>query len=345
MNSSQTIVRDASPPSLSIPAASQAAHGLSWLARLPAGLFAIPVGLFGLAGAWRRAIGYQWIAAAGVADALLWLATLLWAALLALHACKCMRYPRIVQREALHPVSGSLMALAPQSVLLAAIQWSSQESGIGYGWWLALVLAALAAQGFLALRVVSILATGQLQPNQVTPALYLPIVGLSFVGGMALAVLQHGGWAALLFGMGIAGWALLELRVLNTLFRAPMPEPLRATIGVELAPPAVATLAAATIWPALPADGLIIGLGIAAGPFIAVLVRYRWWSTMPFSAGFWSFSFPLAALAGAMVEAGRRGGWPELPGAAGLLAASLVIGYLALRTLMLLVRGKLLPPA
>lgn len=233
------------------------------------------------------------------------------------------------------------MALAPQSVLLAATQWIPH----GIGWWPAIVPAALATQGMLALRVVSVLATGRLQPDHVTPALYLPIVGLSFVGGMALAALHHGRWAALLFGMGIVGWALLELRVFNTLFKEPMPEPLRATIGVELAPPAVAALAAASIWPELPADALIAGLGIAAGPIITVLARCRWWCDAPFSAGFWSFSFPLAALASVAAEAGRRGGWPGLAGMAGPVLASLIIAYLFIRTLILLWQGKLLPPA
>ena len=31
-----------------------------WLARFPVGLFAIPVGLFALAGAWRRAQEFGW---------------------------------------------------------------------------------------------------------------------------------------------------------------------------------------------------------------------------------------------------------------------------------------------
>jgi len=326
------------PPACSLSAA--ASPSLSWLARLPTALFAIPVGLFGLAGAWHRA-AYHAMPSAGIGEALLWLATLCWALLLVLHAGRCLRHFHIVRREAQHPVGASLMALAPQSVLLAAIQWAPH----GTGWWPTIVMAALASQGMLALRVVSILATGRLQPDQVTPALYLPIVGLSFVGGMALAVLHHGRWAALLFGMGVAGWALLELRVFNTLFKGPLPEPLRATIGVELAPPAVATLAAASIWPELPADVLIVGLGMALVPIITVLTRYRWWCGTPFSAGFWSFSFPLAALAGVAAEAGRRGGWPESAGAAGLLLASLTIAYLFIRTLILLLRGKLLPPA
>jgi len=198
-------------------------------------------------------------------------------------------------------------------------------------------------QGVVALRVVRTLATGELPATAVTPALYLPPAAGGFVGGMALCALGYPGWAALLAGMGLASWALLEVRVLNRLFEGPMPEQLRPTIGVEIAPPSVATLAAGVIWPTLPGGVLIVGLGIAAGPVVAVMARYPWWSRAPFGIGFWSFPFPLAALAGAMVEVVRRGGWPPFVGGIALAIASLVIAFLAVRTIALLLLGRLLP--
>jgi tellurite resistance protein len=312
-----------------------------WLARIPPGLFAVPVGLYGLAGAWRRSVGFGWPVADDIAWPLAWTATLTMAVLLVLYVAKALRHPRAIGAEYAHPVPGSLLALIPLSMLLASI-WFCEPRSVG---WLAWVLCALALQGIVALRVVSTLATGAMPPAAVTPALYLPPVAGGFVGAMALASLGYPGWAALLFGMGLAGWALLEVRVLNSLFEGPMPEALRPTIGVELAPPSVATLAAGTIWPALPGEVLIVGLGIAAGPVVAVMARYHWWSRVPFSVGFWSFSFPLAALAGAVVEVVRRGGWPPVVGGIALLIASAVIAWLAVRTLVLLVNGRLLPPA
>jgi len=85
-----------------------------------------------------------------------------------------------------------------------------------------------------------------------------------------------------------------------------------------------------------------VGLGVAAGPIVAVLARYPWWSRTPFGIGFWSFSFPLAALASSVIEVVRRGGWPPLVGGVALAIASLVIAFLAVRTIALLVRGRLL---
>lgn len=319
--------------------ASQHPHGTSWLARLPVGIFGISVGLFGLLGAWRRVAAYGWSGASDVVAFLTWPVGSVWILSMLLYAIKCIRYPQAVRGEFLHPVQGSLQALLPLSLLLAVIQFNRPGQGV----WLALALLAMALHLVIAVRVVSILSTGRMPANAVTPALYLPVVGGALVGGMTLATLGYPGWGAMLFGTGLSGWALLEARILSRLFEGQMPAALRPTVGVELAPPAIATLTAAVIWPQLPADVLMIGLGVAIAPFVGVMARYRWWSQVPFSVGFWSFSFPLAALASAIIEAMHRGGWPSWIGIAALLAASVVIAFLALRTAIILLQGRFLP--
>lgn len=317
----------------------QSPHGSSWVARLPVGMFAISVGLFGLIGAWRRAAAFGWPVAADIATVLTWPAAAVWVISLILYALKCKRHPQSVMQEYQHPVQGSLQALLPLSILLAVIHFNQPDQGV----WLVLALVALGLHIVIALRVVATLATGRMPTNAITPALYLPVVGGALVGAMTLATLHYPGWAAMLFGTGLSGWALLEARILSKLFEGPMPEGVRPTIGVELAPPAIATLAAAVIWPQLPGEVLMIGLGVSIAPFVAVLARYRWWCGVPFSVGFWSFSFPLAALASAILEAVHRGGWPLWIGIAALLAASSVIAFLVSRTAVLLLQGRFLP--
>jgi tellurite resistance protein len=157
-----------------------------------------------------------------------------------------------------------------------------------------------------------------------------------------LMVIGLPGFAMLLMGMGLGGWALLEVRILNRLFAGPLPLGLRPTLGIEIAPAAVGTLAVATVWPLLSADFILIALGIASGPLFAVLTRWRWWTQTPFSFSFWSFSFPLAALASSIAEAVRRGGWPPEVALAAVLLASALVLFLALRTLILLLQGRLL---
>ena len=196
----------------------------------------------------------------------------------------------------------------------------------------------------MAWHVVAALSTGQTPPELVTPALYLPTVPGGFVGAMALDALGWHGWATLLVGMGLGAWALLEMRILNRLFSGPLPPALRPTLGIEMAPAAVGALTAATLWPSLPADVLMVMLGVASGPVLAVLTRWRYWAAVPFNVGFWSFSFPLAALSGAAVEAVGHGGWPVAVAMSAVGMASAVVTFLALKTVVLTARGKLLPP-
>ena len=327
------------PPSASI---TPIGTGRPWLARLPPGLFAIVFGLFGLASAWRRLAAFRLEYADGIATALLNVATGLLELLLLLWVIKFVRHRGDVQKDFAHPVHGAMLSLLPLTVLLSVALWLPllpHYVDIAAS----IVFTALVLQGVIAWRVVSRVVTGDIAADMVTPALYLPPVGGGLIGAMALQALGSHGWAVLLFGMGLGAWALLELRVLNRLFAGPLPPPLRPTLGVEIAPAPVSMLAAAALWPELPADVLLIGLGIACAPLISVLARWRWWTSVPFSAGYWSFSFPLAAFASVVVEAVRRGGWPIEVAFCAVLIATSVIGYLAARTLTLLFRGRLLP--
>ena len=306
------------------------------------GLFAIVFGLLGLAGAWWRLAALKLEYADTIATALLNVATGLLELLLLLWVIKFVRHRGDVQKDFAHPVHGAMLSLLPLTVLLSVALWlplMPHYAGIAAS----VTFAALLLQGVIVWRVVSRVATGDIAADMVTPALYLPPVGGGLIGAMALQAIGSHGWAVLLFGMGLGAWALLELRVLNRLFAGPLPPPLRPTLGVEIAPAPVSMLAAAALWPELPADVLLIGLGIACAPLIAVLARWRWWTSVPFTAGFWSFSFPLAAFASVVVEAVRRGGWPEEVAFCAVLIATSVIGYLTARTLTLLFRGRLLP--
>jgi hypothetical protein len=52
----------------------------------------------------------------------------------------------------------------------------------------------------------------------------------------------------------------------------------------------------------------------------------------------------VAALAGAVIEVVRRGQWPPLVGGIALTLACSVITFLALKTVLLVAQGRLIPP-
>lgn len=315
---------------------------LPWLPRLPAALFAIPVGLFALAGAWRRAAAVLAApASAEVAAALGLLALAVLFILLALTAAKRLRHAEVWNGERQHPVAGSLMALGPVAVMMAVVFWGSASSTL---WQLALG-AALALQALVAQRTVRALWSGAVPAALLTPALYLPPVAGCLVGAMALTVTGAGQLAAPLWALGVLAWGMLEWRIAPRLLQGPLPEPVRPTIGVEAAPWWVGTLAASVVWPEAPGWALLGGVCVGMVPAALVLARRRDWLRLPFSAGFWSFSFPLAALASNMLEVVRRGTLPAAVGWLVLALATLGIGYLGLRTVVLMAQGRLLPPA
>jgi tellurite resistance protein len=334
----------ASPsPAAPVSTAVAAAPPRPWLARLHPSLFGMALGLLGLAGAWLR-LGRAGLAGAqAVGDTLLEGALALLALMLVLWIAKLLRHGDVLRQEWRHPVQGALLALMPvatmMAVALVAGRWPALLPAM-----VPVAAAVLIGQAVMAWHVVADLSTGKTPPEWVTPALYLPTVPGGFVGAMALEALGLHGWASLLMGMGLGAWALLEMRILNRLFAGPLPPALRPTLGIEMAPAAVGSLAVCALWPALPADALMVMLGLASGPVLAVLTRWRYWSEVPFNVGFWSFSFPLAAFASTTVEAVRRGDWPLWVGTLAVAVASAVIAYLLARTLVLLVQGRLLPP-
>ena len=274
-----------------------------------------------------------------VAEGLGLLAAALLALLSLLYAAKAVKYRGAVLGEIHHPLASALIALIPLAYLQACVFFGQPGDAL----WLQVAVLALSAHAWVSFRLVALLATGAHAQLAITPALYVPPLAGGLVGAMAMATLGYPGWAAFLLGVALSSWALLELRILNRLFEGPLPEPMRPTIGFELAPPTVATLAVSVLWPQLPAEILMIGLGIAAGPIVAVLARRRWWTGVPFSAGFWSFSFPVAALAADMVVIVQRGGWPHWIAGVALAGASAVVAFLSYKTLVLLVKGRLLP--
>lgn len=303
----------------------------SFFIHLPPGLFAIPLGLCALAGVLGRMEKLVPTFPAISLELILFVC-LLWSLLLLTVIGKYgWARPQFLQ-ELNHPVQGSLMALLPVSALLLLNQLAQRfpaESAL----WTGLMVVSLLVQLFLAWRMVKQISLGQMPKEMITPALYVPPVAGGFVGAMALQTLGFHGFAALLFGMGVGAWFLLEVRILNSLFEGPLPLPLRPTIGVELAPIPVGTLTASVVWPDLPDAVLLIGLGMACAPFLAVMGRFHSWREAPFSPAFWSFSFPLAAFVAVALEVIRRGGWPIEVAWLFVLRLLGVILFLLVRTL------------
>jgi tellurite resistance protein len=135
---------------------------------------------------------------------------------------------------------------------------------------------------------------------------------------------------------------------LNRLFlHSSLPPAFVPTLAIELAPPAVAGIA----YFALTGGRIdLVAQALAGYAVLMVLVQIRLlprFLALRFAPGFWAFTFSWAAAATDALE------WIALrkpPGATAYAAVILgvitaFIGYIAARTVVLIVRGQLLPPA
>jgi len=279
--------------------------------RIPASFFPIVMGLGGLGQAWRAAARTH-AGLAPVGDALVLAAVALWILLCASYAAKWIGAPELARSEAAHPVSGAFVPLAPASLLLllpALVPWLG---GAGDALFIVLAAVQIAATASFVARSLG----GKLEASAITPAWHLAVVaGLLFSGGAAAAL----------------GYLL-----------AP---PMRPLLAIELAAPAVVLITYATLAGG-EADALALGL-FGWTLFVAVMlsVLVRWLCEAPFGAGYWAFTFPAAALSiAAWRIAQATASDPALRFALVLfVVANAVIGFVAARTLLALVRGRFLP--
>jgi tellurite resistance protein len=265
-----------------------------------------------------------------------------WGVLAALYLAKWIFRRADAIGELAHPVQCCFVGLFPVSTMLIALAL------LPYDYNLAVVLGAAGGIGQLGFAVYRTgqLWTGGRDPLTTTPILYLPTVAGNFVSANLAAALGYADLAALFFGAGFLAWMALESVLMHRLYlHAPLALPLRPSLGIQLAPAVVGCSAYLSLTsgpPDLIAKGLL-GYGLLQALILTRMLP--WIMAQPFAASYWAFTFGLTAMAyDAMkfVERGAAGGFAPL--AYALFAiANIGVGIIAIGTLWLLVRGRLLP--
>lgn len=312
-------------------------------ARVPASLFSVPMGLGGLASAWRsaaRAYGVSpWLG-----DALLALAAVTWVVVLGAQVVKAATAREQLAAELAHPVAGSLAALGPASLLLLAAGSAPHFRELAT--WLFFVGAA--AQLAMGVWLVGRWLHGPVDPKLVTPALYVPPVGGNLLAAIAAGAVGRADAGWLFFGAGLVAWLVIAAALLGRYLSAgELPAAVRPLLGIEVAPPAAALLA----WQALEGSAPdAVSRGLLGTALFVALVAARAATRLrevPFSPAYWAWTFPLAALsAGALRQGAVAPG--SIAGALALplfVVANAVVAAVAWQTVVAASRGKLLPPA
>jgi tellurite resistance protein len=310
---------------------------------VPAGFLGIAVGSLALANLWGVAIRLWHLpAAAGAAVTVAALAV--WLVILSAYAHKWFAQTAEARAELDHPVQSSFVALAPISTLLAA------QLLLPYAHTLALALygIALAAQLGLGVYLQGKLWQGGRKPELTTPAIYLPTVGAGFVAAASSAAFGFHQLGELFFGAGMLAWLVLESMILHrAAVHEPLPEALRPTLGVQLAPPVVGGVAYLSLTTGTPDLFAFALLGYGLFQALMLLRLLPWIRRQAFVPGYWAFSFGVAALPTMALRLVERGAAGPVEYAAPVLfvLANAIIAILVVKTLQLLVQGKLVPPA
>ncbi|KMZ11784.1 Tellurite resistance protein TehA [Candidatus Burkholderia humilis] len=277
---------------------------------MPVAFFGIAVGSLALVGAWCAA-ARVWTVPHGIPEVLTAGALAVWIALIAAYAIKWLTQRDDALAEMRHPVQSSFAALVPVSTMLAAqaVQGFSREGGIVL--FVIGVIAQLAAQLALGAYLHGRLWQGGRKPEMTTPAIYLPTVASSFVAATASAGFGWTQLGAIFFGAGVFSWLAIESMVLNrAAVYESLPEALRPTLGIQLAPPVVDGVSYLAITHGAPDvfAYMLFGYGLYQALMLSRLLP--WIRQQAFASSYWAFSFGVAALptmAIRMLERGAQG--------------------------------------
>jgi tellurite resistance protein len=150
----------------------------------------------------------------------------------------------------------------------------------------------------------------------------------------------------MLFGIGALLWVMLQPALLNRIVSGPaLPPRLRPTLAILLAPPAVGSLALATLTGDFGAAPLAV-LGLAVFLALVLATMGKEFLRVPFGVSWWALTFPSAALCAAVLGATSRhpGLWPQPVLWSLLIATSLIVGWIAFATARAAMAGELLKP-
>ena len=314
-----------------------------FLLAIPANFFSITMGLAGLAGAWRLAANLYGFPAQ-IANIMYLTAAMVYLLLVGAFVARFVLARQSVIAELEHPVIGPFNSLLPISGMLLALGLQPYAHAATQVLFLMFLSAALLLGGWMTGRWI---AEG-LDVEMLHSGYFLPTVAVGLIGGDGLARLGFPGLGWMSFGLGIICWLLLGSIILKRLLTRPsLPTVLIPTLAIEVAPVALAGNAYFLL-----TNGSInlLTYMFAGYAVLMILVQLRLvpvYSKLAFAPGFWAFAFPYTAVTVYVLR------WINvehpsgsiLLGSVVLAAVSLLIGGIALRSLIALWQGKFLPTA
>lgn len=326
----------------SAPTAAPAATGLARLEHLPISVFAVVMGLGGTSIAWQR--GAQTEGLPGiVGSTLAWLATAVLGVTAVAYVVKAARHPRAVRQEWQHPVKIAFVPTTTISLVILATAFRDSAPALSAAlWW----VGAPAQLGLTLYVLRTWIADARFTLDNVHPAWFIPIVGNLVV---PLAGVEHApvqiSW--FFFSVGLVYWvALLPLVLGRLVTGSALPGRLAPTLAILVAPPAVAALARVRLGGTFTEPLVNVLVDVTIFQLLLLASQLPALVRLPFAISSWSYTFPLAAAAAALIAAGAAGhgvGFSWI-GLVVLAVLSVAVAALAARTLLAVRRGEICLP-
>ncbi|WP_210725666.1 transporter [Arthrobacter silvisoli] len=307
--------------------------------RVPLNTLAIPLGLAGLAQVWTlgtSALGLP----PGIGQAFWLIAAISWVWTLAVHVHRGTRTDHSLSHQLRHFAQGPLAALLPIAAMLigAGLYRTVPIAGT------VLTFISMAAAAAFAAWILGFWMRGEMSLESVHGGYFLPISAAGLVGALTAAETGLDWLAVGSFAIGIFFWLVISVFFfLRLALRPAMPAPLIPTLAIMIAPPAVAAAAWLRISGGQP-NHLFEGLSAMTAFMVLIqimlLPRYR---ALPFSLGFWSFTFPVASVAALGITWLRQlepFAWQAITVAV-LAAVTLLIVLIAAKSILLLIATTL----
>jgi len=267
-------------------------------AKTPPAIFPPILGLLGLAQAVGLALAALSLPAAP-GQFLAGIVVPLWAFAAFAYAVKLARRPSVVTDDLrVLPGRAGLAAMAMGGMAAAALL-----APYAPDWAKALLIAALCLHAVLAVLLIRLLVGLPPVGREVNPTWHLSFVGF-IVAAPAAVQLGWSGLAEALFWLTLPVAVLIWGMSASQFLRSVPPAPLRPLLAIHLAPVSLLAIVAALLGKADMATGfLALGVVLAGG----LVVAGRWVTVSGVTPLWGSFTFPLAALALAMLVQG--GAW------------------------------------
>ena len=303
---------------------------------MPLPLFASVMGTCGLGLVWHVA-EHRWGLPPVVSGGLTAIALVVFHVLLTCYSFKAVRFPDRVISELRNPVRiNFLPAISINLILLGILSrpWLGSAAD-------ALWMVGAGIQLLLTITIVTVWLNSERPPNSLNPAWFIPAVGniLVPVASVPAGYLMVG-W--FFFSVGLFYWIILGTIVFHRLVIGDALEPpMRPTLAILMAPPAVAFLAWLQLGEAVGGVGLVLYF-IGLLNFLLLIPQVPGFLKLPFFPSWWAYTFPLAAFTVATFRfASATNAVPGLILVALTVLATGVIGLVAARTLIAVKNGEL----